>query len=285
MKKGFKLVLTAIAIVALTTGCDKNKGSGGGDPIKKMIPSEIKNIRADGNYVYTYKFLYDNKNRITEVKEVFDEEVRYVKIFTYDGIGRLISITSHKSTEHSNDYIISFSYSENYVFISDTEKGDVGKLEVKNGKFIKAYYNYGDVAVHTLTITYDSRGNATKFSYINGMEIFINYENKKGIYSGINIPSWFLLLNFLIDGQLIFQSVNNSSSIKAVYGGWKYITENYYEDYDNDYPIKMKIANKEYSSVKKSKVLPIFDLKEESLMLISDDDYDFYYEIKYIEAK
>jgi len=276
MTKLFKLVLIASAIVALTTGCKDNNG---GDPIKKMIPSEIKYIYSNNNYSYsfTYCYSYDNRNRIIRIEEFYDNGTSYIQDFNYDAKGRLVGISV------DGDYGFTFSYVDNYVFIYLCGE-EFAKFEVKNDRLIKVYELDEGEEELILTVSYDSRGNVTRIVNDYRGEMFVNYENKRGIYSGINMPSWFLVIDFATEGDLWFHTVNNPLTIKDVYENRTYLTTYLYEDYDNDYPTKIIVKEDEILS-KQSKVFSFFNRKEKPTRSISSDEYSSHYEIKYIEAK
>jgi hypothetical protein len=95
------------------------------------------------------------------------------------------------------------------------------------------------------------------------------------------MPDWFLLLDFATD-QAPFHTVNNPSQLSRYYS--KYPISYSYEAYDNDYPVKMTVTYKNYP-FKISKNLPDFNKEKKHTKSISGDEYDYNFEIKYIEAK
>ena len=283
MTKFFKLVLIASTMIALTTGCKDNNG--GGDPIKKMIPSEITYIESYGGHTFIDGSLisYDDRNRITKVESVSKDEVFHVKDFTYDGTGRLISITNYHPKGNS-EYVMTFSYSGNSVIVAYDGEEEFAKFELQNNRLIKSYELFDDGKELISTISYDSRGNATKIVSDMG-EMYISYENKRGVFSGVNMSSWFLVINQATGwNSLKFNNVNNPSTIKEVDENRTYLTTYHYEDYDNDYPTKI-IVQEDEISLKQSKVFSFFNRKEKPTRSISGDEYSSHYEIKYIEAK
>ena len=251
MKKVFVMILMASAMIALTTtGCDKKKHNEGGDPIKKMLPSEIIIIQEDFNC--SAKISYDSKNRITNVgyyekyvEGMLEDEATYV----YDSSGRLTNITMKNMLNHySKHKSISFEYVENFVSTHIEGAYYTTKYELQGDRIIKAYEIVHGEENLLGTYTYDSKGNMIGlFSEYLSCEGTITYENKNGIYSGINMPNWFLDIDAIMpDYILSLHAVNNPllESIITQGNGFVYtdVISYNYETYNNNYPEKFTIT-------------------------------------------
>jgi hypothetical protein len=279
MKQLFLLVFVASIIIALTTGCDKKRNGGGDDdnPAKKMIPSEI----LCSNYDFMYKFSYDNKNYIVEVKEFYGDQLHCTQDYVYNEDGRLDKITHRYQVDY--EYVTHFSYLENFVVFFNTEDRIYTKFELQNDRLINAYVVSFERDELLATYSYDSKDNAIKVLSKGGGEVLISYANRKGVYSEVNMPDWFLLLDFATD-QAPFHTVNNPSQLSDSRYYSTFPISYSYEAYNNDYPVKMTVTYKNYP-FKKSKILPNFNRKKKHTKSISGDENDYYFEIKYIEAK
>ena len=278
-------------IALTTTGCDKKKHNEGGDPIKKMLPVEIIIIQEDFNC--SAKISYDSKNRITKVgyyekyvEGMLEDEATYV----YDSLGRLTGITNDKYRYKD----ISFEYVGNFVSMHIEGDFYTTKYELQGDRIIKVYEIVHGEETLLGTYTYDSKGNMIgHFSEYLSREGTVTYENKNGIYSGINMPNWFLNIDVITPEYiLLLHAVNNPllESLITQGNGFVYtdLISYEYESYNNNYPEKFTITETETKyPVKKSNVLkglPYFNRQKVHTKRFSWE-YPAHFEVKYIEAK
>ena len=257
MNKHFLLVFIACTIVALTTGCDDKRKSdddgGGGIETDKMLPLEIICSNDDGLYDVT-KFLYDNKNRIIKAEWYNEETLISVQDYAYDRLGKLSSITYNEWNS------LSFVYSRNFVAIYFGGTSHSLLYELRNDIVINDYENN---ELQT-TYSYDSKNNAIK---VLGQweEKSITYEDKNGIYSGINMPHWFLMLDYAALWKYQFHVVNNPLHIEKIQNGSSTAYTYNYESYnEKNYPTQFTVTETKPQGADSSIV---------------------YYEVKYIDAK
>jgi hypothetical protein len=283
MKKDVFLVFIASAIIAITAGCNKNNGGGGnGEPAKKMIPSEIKYIYDNGDYDYRYlyKFYYDYKRRIAKVEEYYRDELWEVQNYIYDVSGKLIRIDS--PGECGDVFSITFSYSGNFVTVSIPSWSEFIKFELQNDRIFKSYDSEEGAGELVMTFFYDSRGNVTKIINYHGDQLLISYEHKRGVFSGVNMPNWFFMFFSMMQFEdFMFQMANNPSSIKEVYDKWTFLTTYHYEEYEFNYPTKMKITESDIP-LKKNMILPYLSKKKSHSNSNLGRGNNSHYEIKYI---
>ena len=260
MNKHFLLVFIACTIVALTTGCaDKRKSDddddGGSIETDKMLPLEIICSNDDGLYDVT-KFLYDNKNRIVKA-EWYNEKTLYsVQDYAYDRFGKLASITYNGGSNFS------FVYSKNLVTVYTSGTIQLLLHELQNDLLINDYEK--DMLV--TTYSYDSKNNAIKVSdKLFKREKSITYEDKSGIYSGINMPQWFLMFDYATFWRYPFHVVNNPLHIEKIQDGSSSTYTYSYESYnEKDYPTQFTVTETKAQGA---------------------DTSTTYYEIKYIDAQ
>jgi hypothetical protein len=258
-----------------------------------MLPVEIISSNK-----YPVKISYDNNNRITKVNWYAGNIIPMEAHYAYNATGRLTSITY--DGEYGGvvvDNVISFEYSGNYI-TNYVDGVAVLKYELQGDRATKIYEIKDDKEILRETFAYDSKGNPIKVLYENGngyySETTLTYADKKGVYSGINMPNWFLMMDWMTEGSLKCNAVNNPLLItaKAEYDGGEVIHSHVsydYELYNNDYPEKFTITiTDDYDyPAKKPKVfdiLPSFNKQKLHTKRSSDIDVT-HFEIKYIEAK
>ncbi|MCL2040524.1 MAG: hypothetical protein FWG84_00610 [Bacteroidales bacterium] len=256
MNKVFLLIFMASAIVALTTGCEDKRQSDdddGGIETDNMLPSEIIYSNDDGLYDVT-KFWYNDKSRIIKAEWYHRDTLYSVQDYAYDKSGKLTSIT------YNGGNSLSFVYSGNFVTVYFGGTPHSLLHELQNDLLINDY----ESGMLSTTYSYDSKNNAIKVSNKFERETSITYEDKSGIYSGINMPQWFLMFDYATF-RYPFHVVNNPLQIEKTQNGSSSIYTYNYETYnEKNYPTQFTVTETKSNSA---------------------DSSTAYYEIKYIDAK
>jgi len=257
MKKSNFIINFAAFIVAFFicfTSCKKDSNPEP-EPTPKtmMLPSEIV---FDDNYgKLVIKFIYDRDNQIVNLNRYFSGyEIEFDSIigtYVYNNFSQLTEIKWVAEGKSKTTQIDRYTYSGNFVTFThqngNHEPYPTAKYELQDGKMIKEFYR--DDREHR-TFSYDALGNITKvteLNFYNGIEDheIISYDNKRGVFSGVNKPNW-LWWRF-IDHPLWFQTVNNPSKIEFIYDDSERNSTTIYEylEYNsNDYPTKIRVNGK-----------------------------------------
>ena len=113
------------------------------------------------------------------------------------------------------------------------------KYELQDGRMIKEWFYRNDILRESRTFSYDSFGNITKLlGYDDIPYELISYDNKKGIFSGINKPDW-LWWKFI--EPLGSHTVNNPIETISTNHFENQTTVYEYEYNSSDYPTKIKV--------------------------------------------
>ncbi|MDR0365157.1 MAG: hypothetical protein LBH92_09140 [Bacteroidales bacterium] len=282
-----KLILILAAVTILCIGCPSKPVSEPANPAAKgYLPETITNYYEGGEYgtsgAYIYKYEYDDLNRFKSIKEFYkfaedNAELVYESTFTYSSSGQLTGVTCIDHF-YGDTYQVSFRYEGNSVFPWDDE------LElVLNDKqqIIKIIVHYDEE--YYVLYYYDKQGNCIKWEEYDSGEIGdimkIEYDHMKGINSSINMPPWFMCIDFLESGFYLHQG-NNILRITDD-DNYDYETFSYIYN-DNGYPEK---ASCNYNGIvitsfTKNKTQRINGRKKS----IAIDESD-YYIIEYIPVK
>jgi hypothetical protein len=253
-KSNFIINLAAffVAFFVCFTSCKKDPNP---EPESKkvMLPSEIvfDNNHGVGVNGLVVKFIYDNENRIVNLYEFLQNDIEFDSIigtYVYNNFSQLTEIKWVAEGKSKTTQIDRYTYSGNFVTFThqngNHEPYPTAKYELQDGKMIKEYYR--DDREHR-TFSYDALGNITKVTEysIEDHDEIISYDNKRGIFSGVNKPNW-LWWRF-IDHPLWFQTVNNPSKIEFIYDDSERNSTTIYEylEYNsNDYPTKIRVNGK-----------------------------------------
>ena len=257
MKKSTFNIIIATFTVVLSICFTSCKPDPDPDPTpqKVMLPAEIV---FDNNHDGTMKGLvvkitYDDKNRIATLYRLYpSDDVPYHSVignFEYDSSGQLTKITFKSEGGYETTQTTHYTYSDNFVTVthaysdSDSILSNQAKYELKDGRMIREFLYDNGTFQEFRTFSFDLSGNIIKISdqESSGTNYkLISYENKKGVFSGINKPDW-LLWNFW-GLHLGYHSVNNPAKIEfqSDHGNYTIVYE-YLIYNSNDYPTKIKV--------------------------------------------
>ncbi|MDR0365158.1 MAG: hypothetical protein LBH92_09145 [Bacteroidales bacterium] len=245
-----KLILILAAVTILCIGCPSEPvGEPANPAVKGYLPETITNYYEEGEYgtsgAYIYKYEYDNLNRFKSIKEFYkfaedDAELVYESTFTYSSSGRLTGVTCIDHSYGDTDQV-SFRYEGNSVFLWDDKFSWDDELElVLNDKqqIIKIIVHFWGEEYYALYY-YDKQGNCIKVEAYDSGEIGditkVEYDHMKGINSSINMPPWFMFIDFRESGF----SLHQSNNILRITDDYNYYYETFSYIYnDNGYPEK-----------------------------------------------
>ena len=253
MKKTFlKIRVFAVLIIAITafSSCKKengnsagNNGNSIGNKGVKLLPSEIT---YDTNYwgiksTTVYKYFYDDKNRLQAIEKVNTTNMNGIVVlrserseFIYDAQGKLIKRNGYDEHDSFLSGSCSYSYSGDTVTIIVSSPGGSHSKDViivnKKGQMEKYGSHY---------YFYDEKGNLIKESYSSGYSNY-SYDDKNGVYSAINLPSWYFVYNDKIRHEMMMMGfVNNCISEKTYQAASTHEYSYEYYEYEHNYPTKI----------------------------------------------
>jgi len=232
------LTLTVFSFISCTKDDSESSATG-------TLPSEIlfdKNKEWDLQGFFL-KFTYDDNNRIIKHEYGYSGTSAEYAVFdyTYNSSGELTSI-SYKYYDEDGERTsnTNYTYSGNFVTAISEDDDENKKYELQDGKIFKEYScdPFLNLYLENRTFSYDSEGNITKILYSGSSSDIISYGNKKGIFSGVNMPNWLMLNSVFSELDFIFHTVNNPVTIQSddYSCSWEYLAYN-----RNDYPTKAKI--------------------------------------------
>lgn len=231
---GTACILGGMMFVASCGKEENNKGNGNNEPkTTELLPSEMEERRNFDDHYFITKFYYDEQNRFTKI-EYNENGTRIEETFTYDEAGRIIRM-------ESKDYSTDYTYSGNKVTTIRTEGAGEFKQEYKHilslnekGLVTERLVYYQSSEYDTHKYEYDENGNLIKYEdgYDKNCKPTFTYDDKKSMYSSVNMPIW-----WFTSGFISFKG-NNLLSRK----GCGELTLSYeYNEYD--YPTKMTVKN------------------------------------------
>jgi len=229
--KNFKHLLFIVITIALIIPFVSCSDDNDGPLLKKKLPTLITWIKSGKNE--SAEFVYDSQNRPIQYSESVylnagdsdKSDTKYV--FTYNSSGDLVSMNYYENENqiYTSEFIYNNNIVEWFVEPVDDEPYSIEMiLNEKKQVIEKTFYPYGTKHI----FEYDNNGNLKIHDYyiagVNNDGIYqrfeYQYDDKKGIMSEINMPSWFFLLfRYGIINQHSFE--NNMS---------KYSIKNYNED-------------------------------------------------------
>jgi len=232
-----------VVLAVWFTACKENP-----DPEPVMLPAKII---FDNNQEWNYKgtvmeFSYDNNNRITGLS-MYYPDYDVIGDYIYYSSGQLnkieFTVNLYPEVEIQTTH---FAYSDHYVTATiectSTCKPYGPKYELQNNRMIKEYIHNYESYYEYKSFLYDSIGNITKVSNTqNNNSVTISYDDKKGIFSGINNPNWLLWYYLEILG---FQTENNPVKLETLNSEGNIISTTLYEYSafnSYNYPTKIKI--------------------------------------------
>ena len=253
MKKSIFITSIAMFILALAicvTSCKENPEPE--VPQKKMLPTEIiySNNHEGVAQKYVAKFTYDNKNRVVSLYRSYSgyegPDYYVVGDYVYNSSGQLTDIAWKAEGGYESTQFQCYTYSDNFVtlmykFPFDSAFRITGKYELQNDRIIKEYsYKNGDFQ-EIKTFSYDALENISKITNHNeNYYELISYDNKKGVFSGVNSPKW----RWYKYEMMGVHQINNSLKSEFIFDDTNrnYTTTYEYLEYnDNDYPTKIKV--------------------------------------------
>jgi len=255
MKKSIFITSIATLTVALAicvTSCKKDPDPDPEPTKKVMLPTEIKysNNHEGVSQEYVARFTYDDKNRIVSLYRSYSgfemPDYYVVGDYVYNSSGQLTDITWKAEGGYESTQFQRYTYSDNFVtwlykHPSNSDFRIMGKYELQDGRMIKEYSYNSDDFQETHTFSYDVLGNLSKITnYKDNYYELISYDNKKGVFSGVNSPKWSWCKYEMMGAH----KINNSLKSEFIFDNTNrnYTTTYEYLEYnDNDYPIKIKV--------------------------------------------
>lgn len=294
--KGKNLFLIVFAAATLAVGCNKEKSSSPSTSTSSSdyLPATIRHhyewgygeeVYHRGANIYDYE--YDNKNRVVRSLRSDKDSLTLITEcqYEYSSSGRLTGITVIDHV-YGGSYRIEYPYEGNSVFIND---GGVELVLDDRDRLIQWIARNDNNC--TTNYYYDTMGNCVKSERIDTWEgeTYTNtsemtYDNRKGINSSVNTPSWFLYLRNL-EGSFHLHHANNALTVSYNGNEW----ENYSYVYNNNgYPERVEVTE-HANYMDKSKINPNRCKSPEAIVenVHNAEDYfeRFYYTIEYIPAK
>ncbi len=289
-KQFLLMALTICVILSLNTSCgDKGKS-------KKLLPSKITLSFHEDLETYTgsYVISYDGDKRITQI--AFDDDgILYATgTYSYNPAGQLTKQEMAFAAYPEDNYAMNYTYSGDTVLVSGSETGSFYRPDIKyvldkNGRPVKIYEVDEGEELLLYTCTYDSKGNLVKAVDPMGEEMTLNYDAKNGVFSKINMPTWFFVFEgaFAIDDLgLSFNHVNNAMKLTVLYDGDPYGTEEYAITYKDDYPSKIMATSTWEDEPVKGKKATHFSrnpFQKRNAPKSGNDTYTYQIDIEYIE--
>jgi len=207
MKKKILVFIAAGLIIFGFNSCKTDDPVNGNEPLTlQWLPEEII-INLEGEGVVSAKFVYDKQKKIQNILISYfedDYEGEIVLNCFYNTSGQIIKM---ERRYHEDDIeITEYSYSGNIIL--KNHQSSYGsfkyKFELDNNNRLLKIYEVGGSNQLVTECFYDNAGNVIK-----GYECEFQYDNKKGVYSNINMPQWFLFEElFLVD--LWFSNIVNN---------------------------------------------------------------------------
>jgi len=237
------------------------------DDGNKLLPSVITIKDSNGNDIETLTLEYDSQRRVTRAYYIQNELYKAEYLFTYSSQNRIEKVIQ------TMEYIITNLENQTYIntVTYDGDRvtyGGIPDLQIKinaQGNITEIFYSNTNNNLSTEYITtYEYNGqsrNLIKYSH-SSSSIYIDashddysrqyaltysYDNRKGVYSGVNrFPGWlFDIQNLSLARRMPFCTGNNITGIKSdeldsyykleyEYNKEKYpVSFNYYYVYDD----------------------------------------------------
>ncbi len=233
-------------------------------PVKitgNYVPSEITFVTEDntfGRYVYHYTDDY----RLQSVQLYYDDELNYVTSMEYDEFeGRLVGKRLYLHNQLYQDGVVldnTVRYSYLSKVVTATEATDYSSDVTiyyldDNGSAYKME-NVVGAGKLTSNITYDGKGNYRTIGTPYNTTV-VQSDNHQGVFSGVNMPRWFLVsFADYTTTPFALSYVNNAYRLET---NDKYfdLLQEYEFTYDaNDYPaiIRQKESYNEFGEPQKS---------------------------------
>lgn len=191
-----------------------------GDPSgKKLLPTKITEIwNDDDDYPFTYNYVYDNQNRLTEIRQYEGTEFYMASIFKYNALGQVIEM--EEDYGDGDSYRMSYTYNGKFITETSVEEDEIEYIYELDDKGQCIHIYYKEVASKNLSasFTYDSQGNcASADTFEDPYSFKMTYDDKNGIFSQINTPSWVsvLLIWWEAEDLLLSHRINNVVSRKG----------------------------------------------------------------------
>ena len=231
--------------------------------VKKLPVSIARQSPPAGPYTDSILFTYDEQNRLTEVNEIFYGYVsqvnhsivrkEYKKIFTYtDETNRPSEEAVIHEYSTPEGYHWYFSYPDNLTVELRTNPSSARPyqvLELSDKEQIEKDLSYlnSPIRPFTLLYYYDRAGNVLKETIDSYSDTIFEpnihtFDSKRGIFSGVNAPYWFLTYNspYIFESQGHLFMVNNVLTLSN-----DGITGTAVYEYDADgYPVKISFHNR-----------------------------------------